>query len=592
MSRAERCIALHCAALSGVEVSDVEMPRDRATAHAECRESIAKPGLGTSKYIRGDTAILNCESGNFCGRFAHRLGFSDRHYLTRFIRKELTMSEKGHSVSRRGFIGMSAAAAGAMYLNTGVKAGKFAGSRPNLVLILTDDQGYADLGCFGSKGFSTPRIDQMAAEGVTFTSFYTNGAVCSPTRASVMTGRYPGRTGIRGVVHAHEDGGLNLDEITLADALKPAGYATACIGKWHLGHAEEEQLPHRRGFDYWYGIPYSNNMNPSILMRNGEIIEEPVDQATLTKRYTDEAIDFVTENKDKPFFLYLPHTMPHSPLYATDEFRGTTEKGIYGDVMEEIDYHTGRLLDTLKELDLDGNTLVVFTSDNGGRECPEDSADCSDRADNTPFRDGKGSSFEGGSRVPFVVRWPGVIPEGKTTDEIAATMDFFPTFLGAAGAALPSDRVIDGHDILPLMKDPDNEESPHLAFRYTNSLRMGDWKLKPGQGYGKYELYNLAEDIGETTNLIDQEPEKFEELKSLSGEFRRALRDGNPVPQKAAVITKPLSAIRKAITGQSGSSRRYDLRGRTAATGDAPGLKVLKDGKRRVGFGGRHSNKH
>ncbi|UCG46406.1 MAG: sulfatase, partial [Phycisphaerales bacterium] len=334
--------------------------------------------------------------------------------------------------------------------------------------------------------------------------------------------------------------GLNPDEITIAEVLKTRGYATACIGKWHLGD-QPDFLPTRQGFDYYYGIPYSNDMGkpqgsgrpPLPLLRNEEVIEAPANQNTLTKRYTEEAVRFIAANKDRPFFIYLPHTMPHNPVHASDSFRGKSANGRYGDAVEEIDWSTGQILKTLKDLDIDNRTLVVFTSDNGA----------SNRfgGSNAPLRGFKGSTWEGGMREPCVMRWPGRIPAGKTCQQIACTMDLLPTFARLAGAAVPADRVIDGRDIWPMVAGKKDATSPHEAFYYyqmdqLQAVRSGKWKLhlplKPKKrNWGKPEpqgplaLYDLGADVAEKNNVADKHPEVVKRLLALAEKAREDLGD-------------------------------------------------------------------
>jgi arylsulfatase A-like enzyme len=379
----------------------------------------------------------------------------------------------------------------------------------------------------------------MATEGVRFTSFYTE-SLCSPTRASLLTGCYAHRIGVDQVFWPDSDTGLNPDEITIAELLHEAGYSTALIGKWHLGHSTEF-LPTNQGFDYFFGLPYSNDMGPDArregfgplpLMRNTEIIEQGPDLSTLTRRYTEEAINFISENKGNPFFIILAHTFPHVPLFAGKEFKGSSAFGLYGDVVEEIDWSTGALLDKLTELGLDENTIVVFTSDNGPWLHQGDHGGLA-----TPLRDGKGTSWEGGQRVPAIFKWPGVIPAGTVNDKISSIMDLYPTLAKWSGAQLPADRIIDGRNIGPLLEGI-NLESPHdtlLYYRLRNlqAIRIGDWKLhlegsrldynNPDYDYTnafrfdmKEALYNLAEDPGEQRNLIRSKPEIASQLREAA----------------------------------------------------------------------------
>jgi len=421
------------------------------------------------------------------------------------------------------------------------------GSRPpNFIIIYCDDLGYGDIGCFGSTKHRTPNLDRMAEEGMRFTSFYVTSGVCTPSRSSLMTGCYPRRVNM----HQNDTGlcvlfpvnkkGLNPDEITIADILKKRGYATACIGKWHLGD-QPQFLPTRQGFDYYFGIPYSNDMGkgknnnrpPLPLLRNEKVIESPAVQDTLTKRYTEEAIKFITANKDKPFFIYLPHTMPHNPVHASEKFRGKSANGIYGDAVEEIDFSTGEILTALKKYDIDKRTLVVFTSDNGA----------SDRfgGGNGPLRGHKGSTWEGGMREPCIIRFPGVVPPSTTCDEIATTMDLLPTFAKLAGTKPPADRIIDGKDITLLMAGIKDLKTPHEAFYYyqidqLQAVRSGKWKLHlkleaKKRNWGKpipnspLQLYNLDADIAEKNNVADENPDVVNRLLALAEKARDDLGD-------------------------------------------------------------------
>jgi len=326
------------------------------------------------------------------------------------------MSENGYT--RRNFLKTLGIASTALTIpGCAPGLGRFtensSGRKPNFVIIFTDDQGYADVGCFGAKGFATPNLDRMAAEGTKFTDFYSAAPVCSPARAALLTGCYPRRVSIPRVLFPRDNIGLNPEEITIAELLKKRGYATACIGKWHLGHLPQF-LPTSQGFDYYFGLPYSNDMSPLPLIEGNQAIEHDPDQNTLTQRYTEKAVDFITKNKDRPFFLYLPHTMPHVPLGVSENFKGKSARGLYGDVIMEIDWSVGKILQTLKKLNLDEQTLVIFTSDNGpwlskGKH--------GGKAD--PLRDGKFSTYEGGMRMPCIMRWPGKIPPAKVCSEIA-----------------------------------------------------------------------------------------------------------------------------------------------------------------------------
>jgi arylsulfatase A-like enzyme len=422
----------------------------------------------------------------------------------------------------------------------------FAEEKQNFIIIFTDDQGYNDLGCFGSKTIKTPNIDRLASEGRKYTSFYVPCSVCSPSRAALLTGCYPKRVGMhKHVLFPKSDYGLNPAEYTIADHLKSNGYATACFGKWHLGH-HPELLPRAQGFDKYFGIPYSNDMNHpdnkrlnklssnelwndqgtavtgwnTPLVENEEIVEVPVDQRTVTRRYTDKAIEFVTENKDKPFFLYLPHSMPHIPLYVPDDAYDPDPQNAYKCVIEHIDAEVGRLAQTVRDLGIAENTWIVYTTDNGPWLQFKNHGGSAD-----PLRAGKGTTFEGGQRVPCVMWAPGRIPAGTSTNALTSTMDLLPTIASITETKLP-ERKIDGFDITSTF---DSDETPRdeLVFYSKNGplegIRKGDWKYlevtprknkrNPDPKTSKY-LFNLADDLGEQNNLLDSKPEVAERLKS------------------------------------------------------------------------------
>jgi arylsulfatase A len=380
--------------------------------------------------------------------------------------------------------------------------------RPNIIFIYADDMGYGDLGCYGAKAIKTPNIDRMAAEGLRLTSFYSVSPLCTPSRAALITGRYAARMGIdqmqlRNVLFPADKTGLPQSETTVARALKDRGYATACIGKWHLGRVS----PHRpidHGFDYYFGIPYSNDMNPTPIMRNGDVIEEPAKQDTLTRRYTEEAIGFIERAKGRPFFLYLAHTMPHIPLYASERFRGKSAGGLYGDVIEELDWSVGELLKELKRRGLDRDTVVFFASDNG--PWYQGSAG--------PLRGRKGGTFDGGVRVPGIVRWPGNIRPGKVSDEPVATVDFFATAMALTGekeiATAASKQPLDGKNILPFLlgqmtKSP---ESLYLFFDgpYLQTARAGRWKIH----VARWNIPRYTAASGQQKNLRLANPELYD----------------------------------------------------------------------------------
>ncbi len=408
---------------------------------------------------------------------------------------------------------------------------------PNFVIIFCDDLGYGDVGPFGSTKHRTPNLDRMAKQGRRFTDFYVTSGVCTPSRSSLMTGCYPKRLGMHRnesngwVLFPGNHRGLNPNEITIAEVLKKQGYATAIVGKWHLGD-QPVFLPTRQGFDSYFGIPFSNDMGhgynkrypPLPLLRNEEVFETEPDQAQLTPRYTARAIEFITANKDRPFFLYLPHTFPHNPIYASKRFAGKSANGPFGDSVEEIDWSTGEILKTIKELGIDENTLVIFTSDNGAASRWGGS--------NAPLRGFKGSTWEGGMREPCIMRWPGKIPAGTTCSELTSTLDLMPTLAKLAGGGPPSDRIIDGFDIWPLMSGQPGAKSPRAAFFYyfkeqLQAVRSGKWKLhlprKPGAGV---QLYHLENDIGEQSNVAQQNPDVVARLSALAEKCRQDLGDG------------------------------------------------------------------
>jgi len=424
------------------------------------------------------------------------------------------------------------------------------GSKPNFVIIFADDQGYQDVGCFGSPNIKTPNLDGMAAEGMRFTDFYSACSVCSPSRAALMTGCYPPRVGITKVLFRRDNIGLNPKEITIADVLKGQGYATACVGKWHLGHLPEF-LPTSNGFESYFGLPYSNDMDgikgkdrnldrawrekdyspwDVPLMRDKEVIEQPAVQTTLTERYTDEAVKFIHKNRNKPFFLYMPHTMPHVPLFVSDEFYVEDVFKAYKATIEQVDHSVGQVFAALKKAGVDKNTLVIYTSDNGPWLSKKHHGGSA-----LPLRDGKFSTYEGGMREPAICRWPGKIPAGKVCNEICGTIDVMPTIAKLAGARVPVDRVIDGRDIWPLMAGKSGAKSPHEAYFYykgttLEAVRSGRWKLRRSKK--TTELYDLQADISEKNNLAENHADIVQRLTTTMQQFDVELKANSRPPGK------------------------------------------------------------
>jgi arylsulfatase A len=439
---------------------------------------------------------------------------------------------------------------------------------PNIVIVFTDDQGYGDVGCFGAKGYQTPHLDRMAKEGVRFTNFHVASAVCSASRIALLTGCYNTRVGIRGALGPKSNTGIHADEMTIAELVKQKGYATAIFGKWHLGH-HPQFLPTNHGFDEYFGLPYSNDMwpyHPGVrhlpeaerlkkwphlpLFDGTKVVNPnvtPNDQRNLTTQYTERAVDFIDRNHEKPFFLYVPHSMPHVPLYVSDKFKGKTENGTYGDVIAEIDWSVGQILAALKRNGIDDNTLVIYTSDNGPWLSYGNHSGSSG-----PLREGKGTSWEGGVRVPFIARWPKNIPSGKVISEPAMTIDLLPTIAKLTGAPLPKHK-IDGKNIWPLLTARKNAKSPQKAYYVyygNNQLQAvisGKWKLilphryrtmagKPGGMDGipnRYssatsglELYDILADISETNDLSKENPKIMKRLLALAELAYEDLGDG------------------------------------------------------------------
>jgi len=423
---------------------------------------------------------------------------------------------------------------------------------PNVVLIYADDLGRGDPGCYGSTQ-STPHIDRIAREGMRFTDFYVAQAVCSASRTALMTGCYPNRVGILGALGPNSKNGIHDNETTIAEVLKKRGYATAIFGKWHLGH-HPQFLPTRHGFDEYYGLPYSNDMWPKHptskfpplpLIDGDKTIEENPDQTKLTTSYAERAVKFIEKSKDKPFFLYVPHAMPHVPLFVSPRFAGKSRHGLYGDVLMEIDWSVGEILAAVKKHGLDEQTLVIFTSDNGPWLSYGNHAGAAG-----PLREGKGTTWDGGVRVPCVMRWPGKIQAGAVCRELVATIDVLPTLAHLAEAPLP-ELPIDGKNIAPLMFGEQGAKSPHEAYffywdRHLQAVRSGQWKLHFPHAYrsmdgqpsgqdgqpGKYvqrttemALFDLDHDIGEKKNVLKQHPDVATRLQALAEKMRDDLGD-------------------------------------------------------------------
>ena len=420
-------------------------------------------------------------------------------------------------------------------------------SNLNIVLIMADDMGYGDWGPYDHDDdpstmavTDTPALDRMAAEGVTLTDFYVSASICTPVRSALLTGRYQIRTGMTRTVYPNDPLGLDASEITLAEMLKDAGYVTAIIGKWHLGD-RPEYLPTRQGFDYYFGTLGANDGGGVKFHENNDPAGGTRDMGSLIRTYTDKAIDYLKNKRDpkKPFVLYVAHTMMHTIIDASPKFRGKSAGDLYGDVVEEFDYETGRLLDTLDELKLTKDTLVIYTTDNG----PWNQRAYTDRkkghpkgsifwGESGPLRNGKGSSYEGGLRAPCITRWPGKVPKGRTSDAIFATIGFMPTFATLAGYKVPADRVIDGVDQTALLLGK-SKTGARDNFFYQTAMRKGKWKYLKAKhcmyGYARdkkrkqvEELYDLEADLGETTNLAAKFPKKVAELKKLMADVAKA----------------------------------------------------------------------
>jgi arylsulfatase A-like enzyme len=401
---------------------------------------------------------------------------------------------------------------------------------PNIVVIYCDDLGYGDLGCFGNTEIRTPNIDRMASEGMKFTEFYSASPVCSPSRAALLTGRIPQRMGINGVFFPRSYTGMPLEEVTTADLLKTVGYTTGIVGKWHLGH-RHQFLPLQRGFDEYFGIPYSNDMLSVVYLAGNEVVDFHPDQHYTTRTYTEKALDFIDRHTEAPFFLYLAHSMPHVPIYASPEFDGRSGKGLYTDVIEEIDWSVGEVLNKLEEHGVLDQTLVIFSSDNGPWLAMHEHGGSAGI-----LREGKQYTFEGGQRVPTLAMWPDVIRPGSVYGDMALMMDWFPTFAEITGAEVPADRDYDGESILQVLKGNGKREGKEFLY-FDGSLlqcyRNGDWKLKlPYEGFRGANwknavaphdtlLFNLKSDPGELNNLYAEMPEKAAEMADLMNTYLR-----------------------------------------------------------------------
>ena len=433
--------------------------------------------------------------------------------------------------------------------------------RPNVIIIFTDDQGYQDVGCFGSPDIKTPNLDKMAQDGIKLTDFYAAQAVCSASRAALLTGCYPNRVGVHGAFWTNSKKGLSLSEMTIAEMLKANGYKTGIFGKWHLGD-NPKFMPNNQGFDEYFGIPYSNSMwpmhprrgekpaydfEPLPLFKNKTIIGYLTDnQSSLTTDITERSINFITQNKDKPFFLYVAHPQPHIPLFVSDKFKGKSERGLYGDVIMEIDWSVGQILETLKKYNIDKNTLVIFTSDNGPWLSYGNHSGSA-----YPLREGKGTALEGGQREPCIILYPNKIKSGRTINIPMMTIDILPTIAEITGSSLPP-KTIDGKSVWNIWNGT-SQESPHKAYFFyqraneLHGVRYKNWKMyfphryrtlngRPGGKDGtpveyeyntinQIELYDLSSDISETTDVADANPEVVEKIKFIADEMRKKLGD-------------------------------------------------------------------
>lgn len=404
-------------------------------------------------------------------------------------------------------------------------------NKPNVIIFFTDDQGYGDLGCYGAEGFQTPHIDQLAANGIRFTDFYVAASVCTPSRAALLTGKYPKQVGLqKGVLFPFSDNGLSPDETTLPELLKPLGYNTACIGKWHLGHLEQF-MPNNQGFDFYYGVPYSNDMDkhyykrknfqspPLPVFKNEELVEEGPNQDSLTIMWTNSAVDYIHKNREQPFFLYLAHNMPHRPWHVSGNFKGSSSHGLYGDAIQELDWSMGEIINALKKDGILKNTIVIFTSDNG--PAPRKNGGSAG-----PLRGRKGTTWEGGFRVPGIISWPATIPKGIVCDQPISTLDLLPTLIALAGGEVPKNLKTYGRDIRQILLHPKKDNGLNFELLYygtdgnLEAIRQDNWKLHIAKTRGwlkqdgefPISLYNLTEDIGENTNVAKKHPDIVKKL--------------------------------------------------------------------------------
>jgi arylsulfatase A len=420
--------------------------------------------------------------------------------------------------------------------------GELSDELPNFIIVFADDLGYGDLSSFGHPTIRTPNLDKMASEGMRFTQFYVAANVCSPSRAALLTGRLYIRSGVYpGVFFPNAATGLPLDELTIAELLKTKGYKTAIIGKWHLG-SQPEYLPTQQGFDYYFGIPYSNDMgkvgsfgnNPDMagftrnytplpLYRNNEVIEEEPDQRQLTKRYTDEVLKFIRDNQDKPFFVYYPNNFPHTPLYASEDFEGISRRGLYGDVVQELDWSIGQIIKELRELKLDKKTMVVFTSDNGPWLMMREFGGSAGL-----LFEGKATTYEGGMREPMIAWWPGKIPSNTVNEALASSLDIMPTIMAMAGIEMPGDREYDGMDISGLLYQETDKVRDIIYYYHGDvlrAIRKGPWKAhfetqmsysrEPAKKHDPPLLYNLENDPSEKYEIGNKHPDIIKEMKEL-----------------------------------------------------------------------------